>query len=109
MACSAALWPLRWVGMTLVWQGRQDSNLRMPGSKPGALGLLATPLRVKPGLGIRDLGFAEAKAHAAAVVPESRIPNHESRSSSAPRIGPATCGDRGVTDGFVRGGGILLK
>src|SRR3546814_3847249 len=34
--------------MTLVWQGRQDSNLRMPGSKPGALGLLATPLRMKP-------------------------------------------------------------
>src|SRR5690606_20863324 len=27
------------------WQGRQDSNLRMPGSKPGALDLLATPLR----------------------------------------------------------------
>ena len=26
------------------WQGRQDSNLRMPGSKPGALGHLATPL-----------------------------------------------------------------
>ena len=25
------------------WQGREDSNLRMPGSKPGALGLLATP------------------------------------------------------------------
>src|SRR3546814_10430275 len=73
--------------MTLVWQGRQDSNLRMPGSKSGALGLLATPLRVKPGLGIRALGFAEAKAHAAAVVHESRIPNPESRSSSAPSSG----------------------
>src|SRR5690606_18165179 len=38
------------------WQGRQDSNLRMPGSKPGALGLLATPLQWNrdSGFGIRD-------------------------------------------------------
>ena len=26
-----------------IWLGREDSNLRMPGSKPGALGHLATP------------------------------------------------------------------
>src|SRR5690606_38671605 len=31
-------------GRGRAWQGRQDSNLRMPGSKPGALDLLATPL-----------------------------------------------------------------
>jgi hypothetical protein len=31
-------------GLGIIWQGRKDSNLRMPESKSGALTSLATPL-----------------------------------------------------------------
>lgn len=44
----------------VIWLGRQDSNLRMPESKSGALTNLATAQSKEVRILTKDLGFAKA-------------------------------------------------